>query len=349
VTPAATTGTAPARPRAALGAIEVELPAEVTTNDQMRRSYPAWAWEHLETRTGVASRRWAAPGTTALDLAERAAQRVFAGGDADRIEVDAVVFCTQTPDHQIPGNAALLQDRLSLRRDIFALDLNHGCSGFVLGLHVVDAMVAAGSVRCALLVTGDTYSNLIHPADRSLRCLFGDGAAVTVVRAGEGDRGLLVGRWGCAGDRADVFYLPAGGARRPRTAATGTDTTDRSGNVRSAEHLHMNGFAAMSFFFTTVPDSVREVLAAARLEVGDVDRYVFHQASRVVLEGLAARLDLAPDQVVVHLADVGNLVSTSVPAALAAGRASGEIRPGDLVMLSGFGVGLSWATALMRM
>ena len=170
---------------ARIRAIATHLPARVLGNDELAALYPSWPAEKILDKTGIRERRIAADDETAADLAAAAADALFASGRCSREEVDFLILCTQAPDFILPTTACLLQDRLGLRRDIGALDVNLGCSGFVYGLSLATGLIAAGAASRILLLTADTYSKYIHARDKSVRTLFGDGAAATLIEASD--------------------------------------------------------------------------------------------------------------------------------------------------------------------
>jgi 3-oxoacyl-[acyl-carrier-protein] synthase III len=172
---------------------------------------------------------------------------------------------------------------------------------------------------------------------------------VSVLAASTNGRGIRDIRCGTAGTHYNKFIVPAGGMRVPRSAETSRETVDRSGNVRTAEHIQMDGLGVLSFFNATVPCSVREILERNGLSMDDVDLYIFHQASQIALDSLVNALKIPREKMVYDLAETGNLVSASIPVALRRALQSGRAAPGQLVLLCGFGVGLSWGTALVHL
>ena len=229
-----------------------------------------------------------------------------------------------------------------------AFDLDLGCSGYVYGLSIAQGLMTNGASQKVLLVNGDTYSRLIHPGDRSTRCLFGDGASVSVIAPSSDERGILDIRLATAGKAYERFIVRAGGARQERDATTCVPRADRSGNLRSDDNIVMDGFGVLSFFNSALPVAVTELLTAHDRTVADVDLFVFHQASQVALESLENLLRIPHDKMLYDLAETGNLVSASIPVALQRAQERGRVKPGALVVLCGFGVGLSWGTALLR-
>lgn len=333
----------------AINAIESAVPETIVSNETLAADFPDTAFDRLEERTGVRQRHIAGQWETALDLAVRAFERLAEGGLWSRDDVGAIVFCTQTPDYPITPNACLLHGALGFGPDIPAFDIDLACSGYVYGLMVARGLVLGGMPGQVLLATGDTYSRLIHPGDRATRCLFGDGAAVSLIGPTDGPGGVIDIKCGTAGAEYARFMVRAGGARMPKSTATAEEAVDRSGNIRTAENIEMDGLGVLSFFTQTVPREVRTILETNDLTLDDIDHFIFHQASRLALDGIVRQLGLPAEKVVISLESVGNLVSASIPHALQQAMADGTAKPGELAVLCGFGVGLSWGTAIVRL
>jgi len=329
--------------KARIDRIAYALPENVVTNQMLRENHPEWDFDRLEERTGVFTRHIAGPDETALDLADKACK------DFDLDGVDGLIFCTETPDHPIPSNACLLHGRLGLPNNVLALDINMGCSGFVYSLEVARSLIRSGTAKKILLATGDTYSRFINSGDRATRVLFGDGAAVSVISQSNDDSGIIDLSLGSSGKHYDRFMVPAGGARQPLSKATAIESTDKSYNIRCAENITMDGFGVLSFFNSTIPGEVRSLLHRNDLELNDINQFIFHQASRVALDSISRALKIPTSKMVNNMGNVGNLVSASVPVALKKAIDDGQVKPGNLIVLCGFGVGLSWATALVRL
>jgi 3-oxoacyl-[acyl-carrier-protein] synthase-3 len=179
--------------------------------------------------------------------------------------------------------------------------------------------------------------------------LFGDGGAVSIIGPSPNERGIRSIRCGTAGKHYQKFIIPAGGMRRQRSAETALEIADASGNIRTAEHIVMDGFGVLSFFNAVVPASIKTFLAENQLSVGDIDLFVFHQASQLALDSLRTALQIPSERMVYDLAETGNLVSASIPVALHRALAAGRAGPGQRVLLCGFGVGLSWGNALLEL
>jgi 3-oxoacyl-[acyl-carrier-protein] synthase-3 len=347
MTPPAVSATQP--PRAGIRAIAVALPETVESNEDLLEGLPDHVRDLLIRHIGVNFRHIARPDQTALDLGEQACAKLFAEHPDLPALVDVLIFCTQSPDYLLPSNACLLHGRLGLRDSVAAFDLPHACSAYVYAIGLAQALIASGAAGNVLLVTGDTYSRFIHPGDRATRLLFGDAAAATWLGVAGDGQGVLDVRCGTAGAYYDRFYIPAGGCRQPLTdALRSTEERDSSGNLRSPAGIHMAGREILSFVSSRVPAHIDEFLRRNGLVLDDVDWLVFHQASSVTLDSLVQFLNADPDKVIRYLADVGNTVSTSIPLALHNALERGLIRRGHMVLLCGFGAGLSWGSALLR-
>ena len=328
-------------------AIASQFPERVLTSDALADLFPGWSAPKIIDKTGVRERRIAAIDETALDLGEKAALKLLAETGTDAGEIDFVVFCTQTPDHALPGNATLLHRRLGLRPDCGVLDQGLGCSGFVYALAVVEGLIATGAAECVLLVTGDTYSKLIHPLDRSVRTLFGDAAAATLVRrVDDSERAIGPFVFGADGRGAENLIVPAGGARSPRVVGEieAQPEADAYGNVRGPANLYMNGAEVMAFALKVVPEAVARIMARAHRSIDDYDLVVLHQASALLLDKLQRKLGVSDDRFIRRLELCGNTVSSTIPLALEPHLQDGGGAP-RRALLVGFGVGYAWAAA----
>jgi 3-oxoacyl-[acyl-carrier-protein] synthase-3 len=272
-------------------------------------------------------------------LGAAAAEKLFRREQVDRRTIDFLLFCTQTPDYPLPPTACLVQDRLGLPTSAGALDFNLGCSGYVYGLSLADGLIRSGAARRVLLITAETYSKYIDPLDRSLRTIFGDGAAATLIEAAsEPSLGSFV--FGTDGRGAGALMVSDGGARPPQQAIKPRKRR------RWSSRLFMDGPELVKFTLNVVPPLVDRILADAGLDRNEVDLYLMHQATLFMLEHLRDRLRLDEDLVPADLEHCGNTVSSTIPILMHDLRRSGRLRPGKRSLLIGFGVGFSWAGCL---
>jgi len=335
---------------ARISAIATHLPDTVLDNDALAADFPSWPAEKILDKTGIRERRIAGLNETALDLGCAAATKLFANGTVRPDDVDFLLFCTQAPDHFLPTSACIMQERLGLPRHIGALDFNLGCSGYVYGLSLAAGLIASGAARRILFVTADTYSKYIHPRDKSVRTLFGDGAAATLVEAASGNTaGIGPFVFGTDGSGAGSLIVKAGGFRCPNSPDTAVETEDRAGNIRSDDNLYMDGSAVMSFTLREVPRMFRQLLDKSGTTVADYDYVVLHQANKFMLDALQKKLGLPSEKVPRRFEDIGNTVSSTIPFVLAGLMKNGKLVAGARIMMVGFGVGLSWAAATIAM
>ncbi len=326
-------------PHALIGPIAVHLPERIETNDDLRREHPDWDLDLIAEKTGIRQRHLAAEGETASDLAAQAIEKLCHQQQIDRDSIDFLLFCTQTPDYPLPTTSCLLQSRLGLSTRCGALDFNLGCSGFVYGLALADGLIQSGVAKRILLVTAETYSKYIDPDDRSLRTIFGDGAAATLVTASP-ERSLWGFQFGTDGSGGDMLLVGDGGARPPSAAIQPRH------RKRWNSRLYMDGPSLISFTVEAIPQLIDEILSANQLDRASIDRYILHQATRKMLEQLVERMGVCPDRVPIDMENVGNTVSCTLPILIDQMRQRGDLGPTAINMLVGFGVGLSWAGCL---
>lgn len=337
-------------PRARISNIAFYLPESILNNDHLAALYPEWPADKIQAKTGISERRIAAREETAGDMAIQAAKRLFAAGACQPEDIDFILLCTQAPDYTLPSTACIIQHALGVSRHAGALDINLGCSGFVYALSLAKGLIETGSARRVLLLTADTYSKYIHPLDKSVRTLFGDGAAATLVAAAEANEPGRIGSFvfGTDGSGAGKLIVKAGGFRKPASAETGLETIDTSGNVRSENHLYMDGADVMTFSLTEVPKAIDALLEKANWTKEDVDQFVLHQANRFMLEALRKKIKAPPEKFPIRVEHCGNTVSSTIPITLADLMRTGELRAGMNAVLVGFGVGYSWAAAAVE-
>jgi len=335
-------------PGVGIETIAYSLGKDTVTNEQLQAENPHWDIAKSVVRTGVISRPIAGLGVTALDLAYEAAVEVLKKSQLHVSDIDALIFCTQTPDHVLPPNSTLLHARLDMPTGVMAFDISHACSGFMYALGIARSLVASGTAHRVLVITADTYSRLVHPVDGSIRPLFGDGAAATIVSAEQPCMTILDMTFGTSGKHADRFIIKNGGARHKSSSVDEVVIPDKSGRIHSPNHIKMDGIGVLSFFNNAVPAAVRDILTKQNKSLDDVSLFVFHQASQLALEGIARSLKIPSSRILIDMAETGNLVSSSIPVVVAKLLANGSFAKGQLVVLCGFGVGLSWATALVQ-
>ena len=331
----------PSSCQAAITAIEYHLPERVLTNEDISLAHPEWSIESIYAKTGICSRHIARADETAGDLAYEAAMKLFSSEVCRPEDIDLLVLCTQTPDYAIPTTACLLQNRLGLPTTCAAFDFNLGCSGYVYGLSIVKGLLESGQCTKAILLTAETYSKWIDEADKGVRTVFGDGAAATLIELTESPDGRdLIGPFvfGTDGSGWDRLIVHGSGAR-PITQ----DEIAHLPEDHAPDRLFMDGPEIFSFTIRSVPLAFDNLLAKAETSLDELDLVVYHQANAYMLEYLRKRSKIPTEKFVMHLEDVGNTVSSSIPIALRRAHDTGQLKKDMALALVGFGVGYSWA------
>jgi 3-oxoacyl-[acyl-carrier-protein] synthase III len=324
------------------------LPSGVLDNQELSNRFGEKETAAAVKMAGIQQRRVASAEHHASDLALTAAERLLRNSPIDRSLIDLLIFVSQTPDYRIPPTASVLHGKLSLSQSCATFDINQACSAYPYALSVAHSMIVSGTAHYALVLNADTLTKLIHPGDRSLAVLHGDGAAATLVgpcQSDAGFEGFCLGTDGCG---AKHLLVPAGGSRMPLSEDTQREQIDEAGCVRTAEHLTMNGPAVFHFSLYKVPEVTREALAKLGLTMDDIDCVILHQANRTMMDLIFKSLRVPPEKRFYCLESMGNLSGPSTPVALAEAWRQGRIRPGSRTLLCSFGAGLSWGVALIR-
>ena len=312
------------------------LPSRVVTNEDLSSRLDI-SDEWIRSRTGVRARHVIEPGMATSDLGVAAGEAALKSAGAT--EVDAVLLATTTPDRPCPATAPNIASRLGLGV-VPAFDISAVCSGFVYGLAVGAGLIVGGVAGSVLVIGADTYSTILNPQDSTTAAIFGDGGGAVVLRAGTaGELGAL-GPFdlGSDGTLADLIAIPAGGSRQ-RSSPDPVPDGD--------QYFQMQGRKVFKNAVLRMADSAGKVLARAGWELSEVDHLVAHQANARILAELADQLGLPADRVVSNIADVGNTSAASIPLALVDAAQTGRLRPGQRVLLTAFGGGLTWGSTLL--
>jgi 3-oxoacyl-[acyl-carrier-protein] synthase-3 len=295
--------------------------------------------EWIRTRTGISERRMTTEAEATSDLAYHAAVQALAAANLDAGDLDVILVATVTPDMFFPSTACILQDRLEARRAA-AMDVSAACSGFVYGLAVADGLLRLGTMRTVLLVGAETLTKILNWRDRNTCVLFGDGAGAVVLRAIEGDRGILSTHLFANGAKGTQLMMPGGGSRHP--------ISQRLVDEGLAAIQMSNGNEVFKVAVRAMEDAALTALKHNGLDIGDVDLLVPHQANLRIINAVGQRLGLSQDKVCVNIQKYGNTSAASIPLALDEAVQAGRIKAGDLLLLCAFGGGLTWGSALIR-
>ena len=311
-------------------------PERVVTNDELARTVDT-SDEWIASRTGIRQRRIAGRDETTASMGVRAATNAIRCAGLTPRDIDLVIVGTATPDYPFPATACLIADALSISAGAF--DLEAGCTSFMYGLSIASAYVSAGVYSNVLVVGSEVLSRILDWSDRSTCVLFGDGAGAVVVSRDarvEFEPHYILGS---DGSGAHALRLPAGGSRLPASKDT----------VGSRLHfVHMDGPEVFRFATRVVTEATQQVLTRAGLTAADVDLFIPHQANTRIIDYAVRRLGIAEDRMFINIDRYGNTSSASIPLALCEAHAQGRLRPGDIVVMVGFGAGLTWAAAAMQ-
>jgi 3-oxoacyl-[acyl-carrier-protein] synthase-3 len=312
------------------------LPETIVSNEDLEEKFgfeKGW----IEPRTGILNRRHAAPGEATSQMCSEAARRAIHSASINKNDIDLVVVGTFTPDYHCPSTACLVQDELKL--DAPAVDLQAACSGFMYALVTAAQYVATGNSDMALVIGGDTNTRIVDQRDQKTGPLFGDGAGAVLLTRGSMQQGLLCYQMGADGSGGPLLQIPKGGTASP----------SRPEDLASGDlYLQMEGRTVFKWAVEAVKQTIRLLLEKTDLTVNDVDCYLLHQANIRIIDKAMQDLGITGDRVFNNLQHYGNTSAGSIPIALDEALRAGRFDRGDTLLLSGFGAGLTWGTALFR-
>lgn len=297
-------------------------------------------------KVGIYERRFTGEDTCSSDLCYAAAERLISDNNIDRSEIDLLVFVSQTPDYRMPATSILLQHRLGLPKTTIAFDVNLGCSGWLYGLCITYSFMQQTGLRKALLLDGETRSKVYSRKDRRSAFIFGDAGTATLIECGK--------RFGQShfslnsdGSRSDLIMIPGGGYRHPSSIETLQEkVVDEYGNIRNDEQGYMNGADVFNFVIVEIPKDIKRLFAETGIDIQQMDYYVFHQANDFINSFIAKKMKLDTTRIPSCIAKYGNTSSASVPLTIVS-ELRNKMQGNQQVMLSAFGVGMAWATAII--
>jgi 3-oxoacyl-[acyl-carrier-protein] synthase-3 len=314
------------------------LPERVLTNQDLERIVDTTD-EWITTRTGIKERHVVADDEALSDLVVRAGRVALADAGVQPEEIDLFILATATPEQPIPASSALVQPRLGLV-NATCFDLSAACSGFVYALNVARQFIATGVVQKVLVVGGECLTRYVDWTDRATCVLFGDGAGAVVLEPAAAGEGILQIEWKTDGSYADLISMPGGGCRYPPHS--------RESIEQGFPFIKMRGNETFKVAVRALTEISLEILARAGIGSEDVSLFIPHQANIRILHAVAKRLDLPDEKVYVNVQRIGNTSAASIPLAMSDAIAEGRLERGDLLLISGFGGGLTWASTLIR-
>lgn len=318
------------------------VPTKVVTNEDLSALGCDSDW--IVRRTGIKERRHAAADEVTSDMCYEAAMKCLKSANKTVADIDLILVATMTPDYPSPSTACYLQNRLGAVAP--AMDLNAACAGFMYALLTAGQFVSNGNSQCALIVGADLMSRSINPHDVKTYPLFGDGAGAAIVSptaesqtAGENASEIISYQLCSEGWGADMLRIAAGGTRCPLTPEA---------YAKGEQYMAMDGRGVFKWAVRVIDESIEQVLDDAGVSADELKLVVMHQANERILDSAVAGLKMPPEKVLMNLDRYGNTSAASIPLVLDEAIQTGRIERGDLVLLCGFGAGLSWGTALLR-
>lgn len=327
-----------------IGHISYFLPSIILSNKDLSIDFPDHTPEQIFKKTGVKRRTHTTLKLIGSDMAFNAGEKLFLDSGLKKKDVGFLVYVSEGLDYKAPATAGILQDRLGLPLNIGAIDVPLGCSGFTHALGIAKMVIESGQAKNVLLLFGDTPSFVSHPKDFALRSLFSDaGAAVWVGESATNSIGGFV--YGSDGSGAKNLFVDQSSTRNPLNKKWLEDNKDANGMLFG--QMKMNGLEIFTFSLQRVPILVDDILKKNKLSMEDIDLFVFHQASKIILKSIQRKLKIPIEKMAYYLEDFGNTVSISIPIALSESIKEGRVKKGSKVLVAGFGIGYSWSGTVL--
>jgi 3-oxoacyl-[acyl-carrier-protein] synthase-3 len=326
------------------------LPArEVKFEDEMEQyNFSAAKSMKLKMAMGYNTRRIVEEGVCASDLCIHGLSYLFDSGKLDKDSIDALILVTQSADYIMPPTSNIIQGHFGLKHDMICMDINQGCSGYIIGLIQAFMLLEQDSINKVVLLNADVLSPKVSKRDRNSNPLIGDAASVTIIEKTDDDN-IIYGNIKMNGVGAMALNIPAGGAKLPTSAETGIMDEDANGNFRSKDNLVMKGDEVFNFVQTEVPPMIEALLATAAVDKDAVDYYMFHQPNRFMLQKLADKIGVPREKMPSNVVEnFGNSSGVTIPVAITYNVNEQLLNNKLQLCLAGFGVGLTWASLLIN-
>ena len=303
--------------KAYISDIEYFVPKNRVSNKDLSEDNPDWDVDRIYDKTGISNRYIVSENQTATDLAVEAGRKLLEKNPALKDVIDYLILCTQSPDYYLPSSSCLVQDRLGLQQSIGAIDVNQGCSGFVYSIGLAKGLIETNQATNILVITSETYSKFLNNKDKSVKTLFGDAAACTLISGETGqDEFISVPVYGTNGKGAKHLIVPDGGLRNPLTEISYIDEKDDSNNIRNRSNIFMNGREIFMFTLAQVPALFNRILEKEQITFEDIDVVIFHQANKFMLDSLQSKLKIPEAKMHRSYKEYGNTVSSTIPIGL---------------------------------
>ncbi len=310
---------------------EYFLPKKKLSNSELQNIFPEFSSQKIYEKVGIAERAVSDENEYASDFAVQASFKLFKKLKLDINSVDFLIYCTQSPDYFLPTTACIIHEKLGLNKSAGAIDINQGCSGYIYGLAFSKSLIVSGVAKNVLLLTSDTYTKYLDPNDKGNRSIFGDGASATLI-SNSNNRNILNFSLGSDGSGAHNLIVKNSGIRNNTFCLKPT--------------LFMNGTEIFNFTLKSIPNLINDVLIKNKLDLNDIDLFIFHQANKFMLNHLRRKIGIDKEKFIIDLESTGNTVSSTIPICI--NKYYKEFCKSKYILLCGFGVGYSWGACIIE-
>lgn len=321
------------------------MPNLKITNGDLSKEYPEYSEDKIFKATGIYN-RYVVSNESTVDLAYQSSLKLIHEYNIDKNDIDFILLCTQTADFKLPSSACILQDKLGIKKTCGCLDYDLGCSGFVYGLMLAKSLIKTMNLKNLLLVTSDTRTKLIHKKYKPSRLLSSDGSAAILITSKDCDN-ILNFDYGTDGSGWNQLIVYNGGSKNPYDFYA-EEIQDEYGNITDKNHTYMNGGEILKFAIHQSLKSIPNTLSINNMEMKDIDLFVFHQPSKIILDSIRKLNKIPKDKFYINIDKHGNTSSSTIPIALKDAIDEQKIKENMNIMVFGFGVGLSWCSTIIK-
>jgi len=305
-----------------ISAIEYYLPNKKENNKTLKKFNPKLDIKRIYEKTGIDTRYISGEKESVIDISIKCSNKIFK--KFPKKKIDFLILVTQTSPYRIPTTACILQDKLNLKKNIIAFDMNLGCSGFIYALRMGSSLIESRQANNGLIICADTYTKYISKNNTACRPIFSDaGAAILLSKSSKNMIGPF--ELGADGSGADALELPM-----------------------NSNEIIMNGAKVLTFAMNVVPNNVNLLLKKIKINKNKIDKFIFHQASKYILDNINRILSIKKEQTFENYSKVGNTISASIPIALKDASTKNKLKKNNIIIVAGYGVGLSWGSALIK-
>jgi len=322
------------------------VPKNVSKNCDLTDLIPPDEIDKVINNIGIIEKRYVSDGVTASDLCYEAANQLLDDLNVDRDTIDMVIFMSQSPDYKIPATAPFLQHKLRLSKKTACFDVSLACSGYIYSLSTAFAYANQEGINRVLLLDGETFTKIVSPKDKVNSPLYGDAGTATLIEKGDYSESIFT--LYTDGSGQDAIKIKAGGARFPTNNESLISTIREEGNFRTDHEIYMDGLEVFNFTLKVVPSSIKEVLTLSNTLVENIDNFVFHQANKFMIDFFVKKLKIDPSKVPFSLDKFGNVSSATIPLTIVSRMKDQLTNQNKKLLMSGFGAGLSWGTAILE-